>query len=922
MRDGPLNVEEIDLTNEAKADVVIIGGGVVGAAIARELSRYNLSIVLLEKHPDLAMGTSKANSGILHAGFDAAPGTKKALFNVRGNVLYRQLEAELGIRLKWIGSLVVALEHDNLRVLEELLCRGKENGVPKLEMLSRDGLLDREPNLARGVVGALWCPTAGIVSPFDATLALAENAVQNGVKVLLEHEVEQVLVEQSRVTGVVTGRGIIETPYVINAAGVHAGSVAALAGDDSIAITPRKGEYLLFDTSLGDCVRSVLFPTPTKVSKGIVIGPTVHGNLFIGPNALDVADPDDVGTTAGGLSEIIEGAKKLIPSLGLGSVITQFAGLRAVAAHDDFIIGPSSVVRGLVHAGGIQSPGLTAAPAIAEAVVEILRDLGLSLTSNPRFVPIRQPRLSFKEQNTTARQQSFRLNPLYGRIVCRCETVTEAEIVEAIHAPCPAHTLDAVKVRTRAGMGRCQGGFCGPRVSALLARELDTPLSSVRKDKAQSFLYLPRRGGEHTPEVIPKFDVAVIGGGPAGMAAALAARERGAKRVVIIERDRELGGILNQCIHNGFGLHRFNEELTGPTYAQRYIDEVQADPAITVCLDTMVQEIKPNFSVLVSSASRGPLEIAARAVVLAMGCRERTRGAIRIPGDRPAGVFTAGAAQRIVNMEGFLPGSRVVVLGSGDIGLIMARRLTLEGAKVLAVVEIMPYSNGLTRNIVQCLEDYDIPLFLSHTVVEVHGRDRVTGVTVAKVDENRSPVPGSEFFLDCDCLLLSVGLIPENELSRAMGIKLDPETSGPLVDQFRHTSMPGVFAAGNVLHVHDLVDFVSAESEIAGRAAADFAAGSLLAEYPTLIVRAGEGVRSVVPQQIALIPGAAGQIRLYLRAAVPMQKCTLTVSGGQQKLLVRRFPVAKPSEMIAVDIDTFALESGAEALCVSLREGV
>ncbi len=241
---------------------------------------------------------------------------------------------------------------------------------------------------------------------------------------------------------------------------------------------------------------------------------------------------------------------------------------------------------------------------------------------------------------------------------------------------------------------------------------------------------------------------------------------------------------------------------------------------------------------------------------------------------------------------------------------------------MLAVVEIMPYSNGLTRNIVQCLEDYDIPLFLSHTVVEVHGRDRVTGVTVAKVDENRSPVPGSEFFLDCDCLLLSVGLIPENELSRAMGIKLDPETSGPLVNQFRHTSMSGVFAAGNVLHVHDLVDFVSAESEIAGRAAADFAAGSLLAEHPTLIVRAGEGVRSVVPQQIALIPGAAGQIRLYLRAAVPMQKCTLTVSGGQQKLLVRRFPVAKPSEMIAVDIDTLALERGAEALCVSLREGV
>ncbi|MBS3939288.1 MAG: FAD-dependent oxidoreductase [Peptococcaceae bacterium] len=910
------------MTNETRADVVIIGGGIIGSAIARELSRYNLSIVLLEKHPDLAMGTSKANSGILHAGFDATPGTKKALFNARGNVLYRQLEAELGIRLKWIGSLVVALEPDDLHVLEDLLSRGKENGVPKLELLSRNDLLDREPNLAHGVVGALWAPTAGIVSPFDATLAFAENAVQNGVKIWLEHEVEQILVAQGRVTGVVTGRGRIQTPYVINAAGVHAGSVAALGGDESIAITPRKGEYLLFDTSLGDCVRSVLFPTPTKVSKGIVIGPTVHGNLFIGPNALDVADPGDVGTSAQGMSEIIVGARRLIPSLGLGSVITQFAGLRAVAAHDDFIVGSSSVVHGLVHVGGIQSPGLTAAPAIAEAVVEMLRELGLALNSNPRFVPVREPHLSFKEKSNKARESSFRLNPLHGRIVCRCETVTEAEIVEAIHAPCPAHTLDAVKVRTRAGMGRCQGGFCGPRVSALLSRELNMPLSSVRKDKSKSFLYFPRRGKGPNLELNPKFDVAVIGGGPAGMAAALTARERGAKRVVIIERDRELGGILNQCIHNGFGLHRFNEELTGPTYAQRYIDKVQADPAITVCLDTMAQEIKPNFSVFVSSASRGPFEIAARAVVLAMGCRERTRGAIRIPGDRPAGVFTAGAAQRIVNMEGFLPGNRIVVLGSGDIGLIMARRLTLEGAKVLAVVEIMPYSNGLTRNIVQCLEDYDIPLYLSHTVIEIHGRDRVTGVTVAKVDEHRSPVPGSEFFLDCDCLLLSVGLIPENELSREMGIMLDSETSGPIVDQFRQTSVPGVFAAGNVLHVHDLVDFVSEESEIAGWAAADFAAGSLLTEHPVLAVRAGDGVRSVVPQQITLVPGAAGKIRLYLRAAVPMPKCTLTVSGGQKKLLAKRFPVAKPSEMISVDIDILDLEHMTEALCVSLKDGV
>ena len=322
-------------------------------------------------------------------------------------------------------------------------------------------------------------------------------------------------------------------------------------------------------------------------------------------------------------------------------------------------------------------------------------------------------------------------------------------------------------------------------------------------------------------KIMVKRDIVIIGGGPAGLAAALAAKKEGAESILILERDKELGGILNQCIHNGFGLHTFQEELTGPEYAARFIRMVK-EQQIEYRLNTMVMDISQDKVITAMSRQEGMYQIRAKAVILAMGCRERPRGALNIPGYRPAGIYSAGTAQRLVNMEGFMPGKKVVILGSGDIGLIMARRMTLEGAEVKAVAELMPYSGGLKRNIVQCLNDYDIPLKLSHTVVDIHGKERVTGITLAKVDEKGKPIPGTEEEYACDTLLLSCGLIPENELTRGLGADMDGKTGGPVVGENLECSIPGVFACGNVLHVHELVDHVSAEAEKAGNYAVEY----------------------------------------------------------------------------------------------------
>ena len=936
-------------------DLAIVGAGTTGCAIARHLARFDLKIALVDAAEDVAAGASRANSAIVHAGFDARPGSLMARLNVRGNAVFESWCRDLAIPFNRCGSLVSAFTPEDESTLRDLLARGEANGVPDLRIVSGDEARALEPRLSKEALSALWAPTAAIACPYEFSIACAENARANGAVWKLGAPVTA-LRDRGDAVEVTAGAETFRARFVVDAAGVFADDVARLLGDDSFSIRARKGEYLLLDRAAAPLSR-VLFPCPTKLGKGILVSPTVDGNSFAGPTAVDQESKTDTSVTAEGIATLKKVGLRSVPDLDFRKAITLFAGLRAQPSEGDFVIRRSAACPRLVLAAGICSPGFTSAPAIAEMVEGILAEAGLALRPRADWNPRRERPVPFRRMDAAARAAAIAANPLHGRIVCRCETVTEAEIVDAIRRG--ATTLDAVKRRTRAGMGRCQGGFCSPRVMEILARELARPWTSLTKDGGASRLVVgstraaaagkhagaqhdiasgasPIIRGEAAPVIASEAspvirhsaaddgnggeaaDVAIVGGGPAGLAAAVAAKKaRPDARVVVLERDAAAGGILRQCIHNGFGLHHFGEELTGPEYAGRFVKQAE-EAGAEIWTDTMVLSVTKDREVVCMNPARGLVRLRAGAVVLAMGCRERTRGALSIPGTRPAGIYTAGCAQRLVNMDGFLPGRRVVILGSGDIGLIMARRMTWEGAEVKLVAELMPYSSGLNRNIVQCLVDNGIPLKFNHTVTRILGKERVEGVVVAEVDPaTRAPIPGTEETVECDTLLLSVGLLPENELSSAAGVALDPVTGGAVVDQSRQTAIPGVFACGNVLHVHDLVDNVTAESLLAGEAAARFATGEGRRPSPNpstaRAVRGTGAVRYVVPQRVAA--GTEGKIDLYFRVGSVQKPAVCEVRCGGAVIATRRKPVMTPGEMekisveaakIAGDIEVFA----------------
>lgn len=468
-------------------DVIIIGAGVSGAASARELSRCAARVCVLEKEEDVCCGTSKANSAIVHAGYDAAPGSLMAKLNVRGNALMGDLTKDLDIPFRRIGSLVVCLSEEDMPGLQALYDRGQANGVPDLRIIYHDELLQMEPNLSEEAYAALYAPTAGIVCPFGLNIALAENAAMNGVEFHFDTEVQSLERRQGGGWILHTSQGSYETRLVVNAAGVYADSLHNMISSGKIHITPRRGDYCLLDKTTGSHVNHTIFPLPGKYGKGILVSPTVHGNLLLGPTAIDVADPEATNTTADGLAQVLENAGRYVKEIPYKNVITSFAGLRAHEDGHEFIIGEVPGAENFIDCAGIESPGLTSSPAIGEMVAEIVR-AKLELSEKEHFISRRKGIMNPTQLPDGERQEWIRRHPAYGHIVCRCEHISEGEILDAIHRPLGARSLDGVKRRVRAGMGRCQGGFCSPRVMELLSRELDIPLEQITKRGGASTL--------------------------------------------------------------------------------------------------------------------------------------------------------------------------------------------------------------------------------------------------------------------------------------------------------------------------------------------------------------------------------------------------------------------------------------------------
>ncbi|MCC6569669.1 MAG: FAD-dependent oxidoreductase, partial [Anaerolineales bacterium] len=811
-------------------DVAIIGAGAVGSAIARELSKYDMNVVLLEANSDVGMGTSKASTAIWHTGYDAMPGSLESKLLKRSYPLMEAFMKEVGSPFELVGGLLIAWNEEQLHTLPKLLEKAIQNGDTDCYLIDKDEVYKREPHLGEGALGGMIVPREGILCTFTIPLACATQAVVNGVELKLGFRVKSVVSRKWKVDGgkqlsvnseqledgyeISNWEEAIYSRWIINAAGLYSDDVNKMFGHEEFRVTPRRGELIVYDKLARRLVNHVLLPVPTATTKGVLVSPTIYGNVLLGPTAEDLDDKSATNTSEGGLKSLLEKGKKILPELLDEEVTATYAGLRAATEHSDYQIALHKEQR-YICVGGIRSTGISGCLGIAEYVVDLLKEGGVELMRKPEFKSIKMPNIGEAFPRPYQMGEVIEGNSDYGKIVCHCERVTLGELKDAMNSPIPATSLDALRRRTRAMQGRCQGFNC----QAALVKELTAKNDRDAKEKQKEFLGVLRAlGGSRN------VDVLIVGAGPAGLAAALELKKLGIRDVVIAERESEAGGIPRLCGHTGFGLRDFHRVMTGPSYARKYrelIEEAELELRVAnSILDINTKQNKLQHKQQIEASYTSPNGngiIEARFVLVATGVRERPRSARLIPGHRPQGVFTTGSLQRFVYEHHLPVGKSAVIVGTEIVSLSVVTTLLNAGVKVVAMVTELPshqlylpiflpakilYADVLAR----------AKMLTNARVTNIYGKERVEGIEIGQF--------GKLSYIECDTVVFTGDWIPENELARRGGVETLKPSFGPQVDGEFRTSQRGVFAAGNVLRGVETADWAAMEGRAAARAIA------------------------------------------------------------------------------------------------------
>jgi glycerol-3-phosphate dehydrogenase len=788
-------------------DVAIIGAGAVGSAIARELARYDLKIVLLEANSDVGMGTSKASTAIWHTGFDAKPGSLEATLLRRSYPLMEAFMQEVGSPFERSGGMLIAWTLEQLDALPSLLEKAHRNGVTDVHLIDRKEVYRREPHLGEGALGGMFVPGEGILCTFTIPLACATQAVTNGVILRLNFAVSSIqAVDDMHVIS--NGPEEVLATWVINAAGLYSDEINNHFGHENFRVTPRRGELIVYDKLARSLVRHILLPVPTATTKGVLISPTVYGNVLLGPTAEDLPDKTATNTSAHGLQSLLEKGRKILPELLEEEVTATYAGLRAATEHSDFQIALHAEQK-YICVGGIRSTGISASLGIAEYIADLLKEGDLALRLRPDFKSIKMPNIGEAFPRPYQRAEWIDNNSAYGKIICHCERVSLGEVNDALQSTIPAGTLDGVRRRTRAMQGRCQGFNCH-------AGLLDT-LSQGRELTAERTKDTKRKIIRSVHSVVKNPDVVIVGAGPAGLAAALELKKLGIEKIMVAERESEAGGIPRMCGHTGFGLNDLHRILTGPSYAHRY-RELAKRAGIQIHTDTTITGLEGNRRVSYTSPD-GIGNIEAKSILLATGVRERPRSARLVPGYRPQGVFTTGSLQRFVYEYGLPVGKQAVIVGAERVSLSVVMTLLHASVKVLSMITELPrhqlylpvflpakilYSDLLAR----------APILTNSRLTNILGRQRVEAIEITDIESGKTRV------MECDTVVFSGDWVSENELARRGEVKTGKPSLGPQVDALFRTSQAGVFAAGNMLRGAETADWAALEGRSAARSIA------------------------------------------------------------------------------------------------------